>query len=724
MKYEDTLMPVNKAEDTEEIKTEVVLAEYPEVKVRGAEDMDFSVLQSNLGNCLKIIDDEVMKGYLTDLHSAEIAPLEDDALNNMKDIQFFKITELVYEQNEFSSDKLSTVFHSLSGKPGTLVLMIKSNGFTNDFYFGVRPLTNNSEGTMRKLFENTLKGQFPGSKIESYRKEYLEKDMAETNADSITAVTCVADYKREKNSMSNKEFIQGLEKFVYSMQGKAFTAVFIADSVGYDELMMRKREYEEIYTQLSPFADMQLNFAVSSGESSSTGTSGGVTRSSSSGVTSGTNTNYGYSNAQTDGTSSTHGVTDTEGTSESVSDGKTHTTGTSDTKSKSVSDSHTDGTSTSTSTGTFGSVSAGVKLGKIFNIGGSVGTSSSTSHTSSHSDTHSVTHGKSHTKSVSDAVSKTLSHGTNRSNSVSDTEGTNSSTTLTQNYGGGTQSGTSYTVSNSFNLVNSETLSNNFGNTKGITLNTENMTIKSILERIKKHLDRFDECESMGMWNFAAYFLGDKPADTETAANTYRALMSGNRSGIERSASNTWTKDDNNNYNIDMLQKYVKNFIHPVFMYNRHTYDGNEIVGISPAALVSTNELAIHLSLPRHSVKGLPVTEHAVFGQEVLTRKDRDDERIVNLGKVYHLGTEISDTNVELDTDSLAMHTFITGSTGSGKSNAVFHILDKLRANKVPFLVIEPAKGEYGKFFVNANYYGTNAADGNILHSNPFAFPE
>jgi len=156
------------------------------------------------------------------------------------------------------------------------------------------------------------------------------------------------------------------------------------------------------------------------------------------------------------------------------------------------------------------------------------------------------------------------------------------------------------------------------------------------------------------------------------------------------------------------MSGYLKNFIHPHFIYHRFSYEGDRAVTVNPAALVSTNELAIHMGLPRHSVKGLPVVEHAVFAQEVLKR-NRGTERRISVGRIYHLGRR-TDTEVTLDVDSLAMHTFITGSTGSGKSNTVYQILRELRRQKIQFLVIEPAKGEYKHVFGNdgVNVYGTN----------------
>ena len=72
------------------------------------------------------------------------------------------------------------------------------------------------------------------------------------------------------------------------------------------------------------------------------------------------------------------------------------------------------------------------------------------------------------------------------------------------------------------------------------------------------------------------------------------------------------------------------------------------------------------------------------------------------------------------------MHTFITGSTGSGKSNTVYQILSELRQDKKKFLVIEPAKGEYKDVFGNyndVNVFSTNPNLASLVHINPFVFP-
>ena len=73
------------------------------------------------------------------------------------------------------------------------------------------------------------------------------------------------------------------------------------------------------------------------------------------------------------------------------------------------------------------------------------------------------------------------------------------------------------------------------------------------------------------------------------------------------------------------------------------------------------------------------------------------------------------------------MHTFITGSTGSGKSNTVYQMLAELHQDKIPFLVIEPAKGEYKDVFGNwddVNVFSTNPKIAPLININPFKFSE
>lgn len=714
MTYNGSTLPSNVAlRET----TSVPVNNAPHVSTMYADspsELNFITLQQNLQNCLSIVDNEVMKNYVPSLQNCAVVKFDDTVLQELNDdakfIQFFRITELVYQEDEFSVHKLATVFNALSNKPCTLVLMIQSDGATNNFYLGVRSRGNSSTGTMKQLLEQSLLGLFPGSDTEEYLRENLMADLKRANVGCVSSVTCIADYKQDKESLDNKDFIQGLEKFIYSMQGKAFTAICIANNLEHQDLVETRKEYERIYTLMSPFANMQYNYTLNQSSGITESDTSGNTETDSSGSTTGVNLTETQSQALQQGTNSAHTITDTEGKNSSIGLGTSHT------------DSSSDGTNESTTVTTTVGTYVGTSKNAGVNIGGvSAGTGVNAGVTSSVS--RGKTRGTSHTDSVSDSISRNLTYGINSSKAVGNTIGENRSQTDTKAIGVGTQYSENQGHSISTNTAHTKALAETFGSSQAVTLNVQNKSLINTLQRLEKQLERLDECESIGMWDFAAYFLGESAAEAETAASMYRSLVSGNQTGLELAAVNTWTDEEQ----VEEISKYVCNFIHPVFSYK---FNDSSIVRetlVDATALASTNELAIQFGLPRKSVKGLPVIEHALFAQEVLSENASEDKMdCITLGEVNHFG-RITETPVKLDLQSLSMHTFITGSTGSGKSNTVYQILSQLSKKNVKFLVVEPAKGEYRNIFgkdKNVSVYGTNPMLNELLRINPFSFPK
>jgi hypothetical protein len=163
-----------------------------------------------------------------------------------------------------------------------------------------------------------------------------------------------------------------------------------------------------------------------------------------------------------------------------------------------------------------------------------------------------------------------------------------------------------------------------------ITTTAENKTVTDMLFLIDEALRRMNEFDSYGMWNVAGYFISDDMSASEIAASNYRSLMNGETSGREVSAINSWRSDV---YNFAHLTTYLSRFVHPQFVHGGNAYT-------SAATLISGKELGLHLGLPRTTVPGLPVIEHAEFGKEVNSyqlvskrRKNNPEDRLT-LGKV------------------------------------------------------------------------------------------
>lgn len=292
----------------------------------------------------------------------------------------------------------------------------------------------------------------------------------------------------------------------------------------------------------------------------------------------------------------------------------------------------------------------------------------------------------------------------NHSKSTSTTTGES----VSQQYSSNRSSSTSDTYSAS----RSEGVSNGTSTTTMLTY--KNRWVTGVLDRIDNLLKRVDDFESSNLWYTAAYFMS-KDVDVSTAmANTFKALMAGENTGLETSAINNWFADEDGVK--DSVGEYLANIEHPTFYLN------NEIV--TSATMLSGNELGLFLGLPQESVVGLPVVKKVGFGIEAVGDSQNNISDSVRLGKISRLGQE-TETVVRLDKQSLTGHTFITGSTGAGKSTAIYSLLHNLQNDGVKFMVIEPAKGEYKHEFGNSRdvqVYGTNPRLTELLRINPFYF--
>lgn len=616
----------------------------------GEKSITMQKLNHDYQTALCAVDDMILKNYVTDLSQMEIVPLDKEALkNNIRDnVDFFKITEMVYEKEEEAVHKFASVFNTLALTESAVYVIINSDGVKTDFYMGVRASDEErTTSSLKNLVEKTLKGQFPGVKTRDYDTlDEVQEVLGRIKTNSIAAVTCVANNKLQQEH-TNANFVQGLEKLVLSMQGEKYTGIIMANGTTQAQLRELRRGYETVYSQLSSFASTQVNYTQNRAQS--------------------------YTLSNTSGTSHTEGKSKSTSESESTSSGTSHSVSQENAAAKAVKGVAAAATLVGAALAPF-TGGASMAVGGI--VSGAVGMAGSF-----------ISRSESDGTSQSETNSKTYSSSKNWSDS------SNQSTTE----------------------ANGTTNSSG----EGMTVTMHNKTVEDMLERINKQLKRMDEFESLGMFECAAYFTSEDQYAAEMAAATYKALMRGENSGVEVAAINLWGQGQQQ---TEQVGQYVANFIHPVFWYNGPA--GR--LQVTPCSLVSGNELAIHMGLPRRSVCGLPVVEHADFGKEVVSYNQKEEGAELLLGKIFNMGSVCKNT-VRLNRNSLAMHTFVTGSTGSGKSNTVYEILSQLDAGGVNFMVVEPAKGEYKNVFGNrsdVHVYGTNPKITELLRINPFRFPE
>lgn len=679
-------------------------------------NQDLSQRQSmeELANQLTLADHLVYKKYLPELQNYPLVEPSEE-MKRMLDvktcIKLFQMKELTLKKGEDMLQKLSTVYHSSMALGCSLAVMIDvpADGAPADVYLGVRQnpgrqsIDNRDLAISGDAIEKGMKSNFPGSEVQELHQEEIDALLEDDNGSfgsaqsAIASVSCVAAL-RDKSKTEDKAFIQGIERFIDAMDGDAYTALFLAEPVTEETQAGIRNGYEELYSALSPFRKTTWSYTENEShavmETFCSGTSDTVTDGTSSGFSDeqGRNTGFNFNAGMNQGTTNTigqsHAVTRLRLPSKRTMVGVA--AGASILALGAVAASAVFPPAGAAIVSAASTVGAAVKAGPLFGAVVPMVAGHETNGTA---------------WSTARSIGKSLGFGMSRGYNTAHTD---SSTVERSN-------------AHSTNEQHSNGTTDTHGTARTQQIEVCNKAVEELLTRIDEQIKRTKESEDYGCYSCAAYFLSSRPSKALLAANTYRSLMIGEGSSVESGAVNLWQ----DRASVTAMREYLKRFTHPVFARQLWENEADSLF-YTAGTLVSGRELPMHLGLPTRSVHGLPIIEHAEFGRNVPDEAMPDEDKM-NLGKIYHMGKEEA-AGLLLNRQAMASHTFITGSTGTGKSNAVYHLLDEITKNgQTTFLVVEPAKGEYKNVFGNCTdvqVFGTNPRETPLLRMNPFAFPE
>lgn len=679
-------------------------------------NQDLSQRQSmeELANQLTLADHLVYKKYLPELQSYSLVEPSEEmkkTLDVKTCIKLFQMKELTLKKGEDMLQKLSTVYHSSMALGCSLAVMIDvpADGAPADIYLGVRQnpgrqsIDNRDLAISGDALEKGMKSNFPGSEVQELHQEEIDALLEDDNGSfgsaqsAIASVSCVAAL-RDKSKTEDKAFIQGIERFIDAMDGDAYTALFLAEPVTEETQAGIRNGYEELYSALSPFRKTTWSYTENEShavmETFCSGTSDTVTDGTSSGFSDeqGRNTGFNFNAGMNQGTTNTigqsHAVTRLRLPSKRTMVGVA--AGASILALGAVAASAVFPPAGAAIVSAASTVGAAVKAGPLFGAVVPMVAGHETNGTA---------------WSTARSIGKSLGFGMSRGYNTAHTD---SSTVERSN-------------AHSTNEQHSNGTTDTHGTVRTQQIEVCNKAVEELLTRIDEQIKRTKESEDYGCYSCAAYFLSSRPSKALLAANTYRSLMIGEGSSVESGAANLWQ----DRASVTAMREYLKRFTHPVFARQLWENEADSLF-YTAGTLVSGRELPMHLGLPTRSVHGLPIIEHAEFGRNVPDEAMPDEDKM-NLGKIYHMGKEEA-AGLILNRQAMASHTFITGSTGTGKSNAVYHLLDEITKNgQTTFLVVEPAKGEYKNVFGNCTdvqVFGTNPRETPLLRMNPFAFPE
>lgn len=341
----------------------------------------------------------------------------------------------------------------------------------------------------------------------------------------------------------------------------------------------------------------------------------------------------------------------------------------------------------------------------------------------------SITNGTSTTNSVfkTHSINIGVNGGLNKSHTdseISDKIGATKVASIGGSFGYGYSWGSSKAITNSTANTEGKSHSLSVGKNESTTYTYKSFMVTNLLDRLEKTIERVNQSQATGLWKYSTYVLGYDATTSKSVANYLKGITQGKDSYIEPAVVQEWSRVDGpTSCAFTEIKKYLSLFSHPVFVTANEKQQ--DVMMVTATSYVGTDELSNVIAFPRKSLQGIPVVAGVSFGREPYSLNPLKKD--LEIGCAYHLHEKIEKQKIELSIDELSKHTFITGSTGSGKSNTIYWMLEKLVENGKKFLVIEPAKGEY-KLMVGQNkevtVFGTNPLkkDSLLLRINPFSF--
>lgn len=628
--------------------------------------------QDSAFKALSLVNDIVLKSYLVNLSNMDLVENPEISTDG---VILFKINKMVYEKDEYATDKFISMVSAMTFTSSSIFLIVDGHKDHTDFYLGIRcEDENRTVKSVAETFRSAICGQFPGVQMNDI--SFIEKGANSAEQDKIFArireaksvSSCVGipSVKSKNQERTNSGYVQGIEKLALAMRGKEYTAIVLAKNQTSDDIQNIRICYETLYTQLSSQASQQLAYSNSESSANSLTSTKGYSDTKTVSEMSGKTHSLQYSKAETKGESISIGISNKNfwgkaGTiAEPLFYAGTYLTAT--------------GVGAPVGAIMMG-LGAAAGLGKVLGEG---------------------TKSKNDTKSESETYTIGTNEGFTESHSVSASHADN------------------------FSMSNGQTAT--IGASKTVTITIRDKHIDELLKRIDNQLERINQAEGSGLWQTGAYFLSyeNDRATAEIGATIFRSIMEGESSGIETSAINSWFIENEKEEISRGLPLAISCFTHPVFLYDNTSGQNIHVTGTS---LINSSELAMMMGLPRKSVPGLPVVEHASLAKEVVSYSGIENSRGIELGCIFDYGLSYPENRVYLKQKSLSQHVFVTGSTGCGKSETVYKLINEARFTGAKFMIIEPAKGEYKNVFGDVAVFGTNPNITKLLRVNPFRFP-
>jgi hypothetical protein len=213
-------------------------------------------------------------------------------------------------------------------------------------------------------------------------------------------------------------------------------------------------------------------------------------------------------------------------------------------------------------------------------------------------------------------------------------------------------------------------------------VNVANPIAETYKKRLKTFQEKLEIGKTQGLWHTATYFLSQDTKTFHHGRAIIKAVLGGEDSHPDPIRVLEYQ-------NCKVTHKPLRTSIAaPAGPSQQVKYPFKYL------SLLNSKELAALAHLPTEEVSGYFVKDYARF--DVAVRDEKLGRDSVSIGEITNCGHTVGNA-YRVSYENLNRHCLVVGTTGSGKTNTVFHLLKQVWQNKLPFLVIEPAKTEYRK---------------------------
>ena len=217
-----------------------------------------------------------------------------------------------------------------------------------------------------------------------------------------------------------------------------------------------------------------------------------------------------------------------------------------------------------------------------------------------------------------------------------------------------------------------------------------NKTAEYCEQLLGHYIQRLQQGMNQGFWNCGIYLMADDPQILHQAQAVVRGVLSGDETYFEPMRIIEIEEKDKAALKNALTQFEIPGISFP----NQVTHPLGAAFG-KLSTPIHTGELSLVINFPHQEVPGIGNRQMAGFGLNPPL-----SEGFV-LGKIIHGRNILNNVRYSIRPDDLTRHTFVSGITGSGKTNTCLALLKAVHQKRrpdgtpTPFLVIDPAKKEY-----------------------------